>query len=129
MKASKDILRQLPALDELMHQYEREGADGVFGRAYQAETEARDSGARGAETAAVPAVQQPTDEMRRRVIEAGRRAIVKLHEGGDDAELEAEEVVGLEAIVAIEGRPFSFKMAPSRRLRIRWRIRKRIDIV
>ena len=100
MKVVHDLIRQLPDLDELAERYEQEAMEEAFSFAFQAEAEAR-----GAETTELPAIQQAADDMRRTVIETGRRAIFKIHDEGPDVELDTEERVGLEAIVAIEGRP------------------------
>jgi hypothetical protein len=100
MKVPHDLIRQLPDLDELVERYEQEAMEEAFGLAFQAE-----AAARGARATELPAIQQAADEMRRRVIEVGRRTILKIHDEGPDVELEPEERVGLEAIVAIEGRP------------------------
>jgi V8-like Glu-specific endopeptidase len=100
MKVPRDLIRQLPDLDELVERYDQEAMEEAFGLPFQAEAEAR-----SAKTTELPAIQQAADEMRRRVIEVGRRTIRKIHDEGPDVELDLEEQVGLEAIVAIEGRP------------------------
>jgi V8-like Glu-specific endopeptidase len=99
MKAPHDLIRQLPDLDKLVEQYDQEAVEEVYSFAFEAEAEARGG------TTELPAIQEAADEMRRRVIEVGRRTIRKIHDEGPDVELDAEERVGLEAIVAIEGRP------------------------
>jgi V8-like Glu-specific endopeptidase len=100
MNVPHDLIRQLPDLDELVERYEQEAVEEAFSFGFQAEAEARD-----ARRTELPAIQQATDDMRRTMIEAGRRAIFRIHNEGSDVELGPEERFGLEAIVAIEGRP------------------------
>jgi hypothetical protein len=100
MTAREDLIRQLPDLDDLIEQYDKEARGEALSFGFQAEAEAR-----SARTTELPAIQRAADEIRKTVMEAGRRALFKIHDEGPDVKLDPEERVGLEAIVAIEGRP------------------------
>jgi hypothetical protein len=112
MKAPRDLIRQIPNLDMLSEQLHDE-PEAIMARAFPEE----DTGLRGRgligleeleDITEVPDYALPVSSERERWFVAGTRAITKIKDEGEDADLDPEELVGLEAIVLIEGRPAIF---------------------
>lgn len=109
MKAPKELIRQLPDLDVLAEQLEKE-ARATVSRAFPAE----DRGLReraivgfgdAADVVELPEIETTFGTTRERWVEAGTRAINRIRTEGEEADLDPEEAIGLEAIILIEGRP------------------------
>ena len=109
MQAPKNLIRQLPDLDQLSESL-GQGTSEILARAFPAAGRppaATDEISFGIGTgvlgvAGVPEVEETNRE---RWVNAGVRAVNKLKVEGETADLTGEEVIGLEAIVHIEGRP------------------------
>jgi hypothetical protein len=109
MQASKNLLRQLPNLDQLS---ENLGQDtgAIINRAFPTEDLTRPSvgelsfgiGLAGTGEADLPQVEEIDRE---RWVSAGVRAVSRLKDEGEETDLTGEELIGLEAIVHIEARP------------------------
>jgi S1-C subfamily serine protease len=90
MKAPRSVLRQLPNLEVLLERLE-EAPEPVPGPLM--------------ELAEAPERAGPPAFTRERLLEAGTRAIRRIHDEGEDVDLDPAEMFGLEAIVHVEGRP------------------------
>ena len=109
MQAPKNLLQQLPNLDQLSENLDQDTSE-ILTRAFPTEDLARASagdvsfGIGFMETGDADLPQ--VDEVdRERWVNAGVRAVNKLKDEGEDVDLTGEELVGLEAIVHIEARP------------------------
>jgi len=112
MKAPPELLRRLPDPGELVQQLQ-DAPEDLISRAFPAE----DPGLRvrrglapgeGLESFPMPEPEDidPTVSILREPwLEAGTRAVEKIHADGELAELDPEELGGLEAIVLLTGRP------------------------
>ncbi len=109
MQAPKNLLRQLPDLDQLSENLGQDTGE-ILTRAFPTQDLDRAAagelsfgiGFEGAEGTDVP---QVTEIDRERWVSAGVRAVTKLKDEGEGADLTGEELIGLEAIVHIEARP------------------------
>lgn len=110
MQASKDLIRQLPNLDQLSESLSQDTGE-ILARAFAGRGRPSPAGEEEVSfgigggvlgVAEVPAVEETNRE---RWVRAGVRAVNKLKAQGENADLTGEEVIGLEAIVHIEGRP------------------------
>lgn len=109
MQASKNLLKQLPDLNQLSENLDQDTTD-ILSRAFPTQDIARASagdvsfsiGSQEFGDADIPQIEEVDRE---RWINAGVRAVTKLNDEGEGADLTGEELIGLEAIVHIEARP------------------------
>jgi hypothetical protein len=109
MQAPKNLLQQLPNLDQLSDNLAQDTSE-ILTRAFPTEDLARASagelsfgiGFMDTGEADLPQVEEVDRE---RWVSAGIRAVNKLKVDGEGADLSGEELIGLEAIVHIEARP------------------------
>lgn len=109
MQAPKNLLKQLPELDQLSENLAQDSSE-IMARAFPTEDIARASAGDvsfsiGFEEMGDADLPQVEEVDRERWINAGVRAVTKLKEEGEAADLTGEELIGLEAIVHIEARP------------------------
>lgn len=112
MKAPRDLIRQLPDFGATYAQVHEE-LEAAVARAFPEEdTGLRDRGLIGLEeledVTELPGLEPAVSSERERWFAAGARALTKIKEEGEDADLDPEELVGFEAIVLVEGRPAIF---------------------
>lgn len=109
-------LRQLPDLEFLEDHLEEEGSESVLSRAFPPEdtnlhladkAPVRVGGAFESMTTTKTGDEIDTaiQNTRERYLDAGKRAVKKIRESGENAKLGFEEQKGLEAIILLEGRP------------------------
>lgn len=109
MQAPKNLIRQLPNLDQLSESLSQD-TGSILARAFPASgrlpaaTEEVSFGI-GPGVLGVTGVPEVEETNRERWVSAGVRAVNKLKAEGESADLSGEELIGLEAIVHIEGRP------------------------
>lgn len=109
MQAPKNLLQQLPNIDQLSDILDRDTSE-ILTRAFPSEDIARASagelsfsiGFQDQEDTDLPQVEEVDRE---RWVNAGVRAVNKLKDEGEGVDLTGEELIGLEAIVHIEARP------------------------
>jgi hypothetical protein len=109
MQAPKNVLQQLPNLDQLSENLTQDTSE-ILTRAFPSEDLARASagelsfgiGFMDTGEADLPVVEEVDRE---RWVNAGVRAVNKLKDEGEGVDLTGEELIGLEAIVHIEARP------------------------
>jgi hypothetical protein len=111
MQAPKNLIRLIPDLDLLVERIE---ADPTLLTSFTYHPEdfgprraarRRDKEPCAGAVVEVEQVQVPDITARDLLVEAGARAVRKISKHGEQAELEPDEITGLEAIVQIEGRP------------------------
>ena len=112
MRASPDLLRQLPPIDDLVNHIE-DSPDDYISRAFEQVPLDLDESLAGGPRGILPILPETMPSSgaeieRRGVIEAGARGLRKLQDEGRYADLEPDEAFALEAIVHIEGRPAIF---------------------
>ena len=91
-----------------LRDYLSEDTELIISRSFpeaESEMRARETVRPGLEYAAPAELEAAVREERRRIIEAGKRAVDKIYEEGEDASLTPDEFLGYEAIVQIYGRP------------------------
>lgn len=112
MEAPRDLIRQIPNLDMLSEQLQDE-PEVIMARAFPEEdTGLRSRGLIGLEelreVTELPDSEPTISREREGWFAAGARAVTKIKDEGENADLDPEELIGLEAIVLIEGRPAIF---------------------
>ena len=109
MKPPQELIRQLPDLNALGERLEGE-PEMVLARAFPPEDRRLPPPIPAPPAALTGEVELlepvgPRESTREDVLRAGARAVGKIRDQGGDADLDPEEMFGLEAIVHIEGRP------------------------
>jgi hypothetical protein len=117
MKVNRDVLRQLPRIDDLVAQIEDEPEEYALKAFEQGPAgvgadiaEVLPEGPRGIVEAELPVspLADSRERERRELLSAGASGLRKVESEGADADLTPIEALGLEAIVHIEGRPAIF---------------------
>jgi V8-like Glu-specific endopeptidase len=104
--------RQLPPPEAVEAELAR-GLSGLLGSAFPAEEESGAEAvgleampeAASAGTEALRRVRRSAEDDCRRVVEAGKRGLRKVRQKGEGTDLAPDEVVGMEAIILLVGRP------------------------
>lgn len=109
MQAPKNLLQQLPNLDQLSENLDQDTSE-ILTRAFPTQDLARASAGElsfgiGFMDTGESDLPQIEEVDRGRWVSAGVRAVNRLKDEGEDADLTGEELIGLEAIVHIEARP------------------------
>jgi len=109
MQAPKNLIRQLPDFDQLSESLGQDTSK-ILARAFPAADRSRAAPEElpfgiGGGVLGVAGAPEVEETNRERWVSAGVRAVNKLKVEGETANLSGEEMIGLEAIVHIEGRP------------------------